>query len=109
MLGEKILAECLNKVKGFSTKDLMLKDLINSLQKELQDKEKVTELFEKSRSVLLELSGEQRGLLESGVPKEPLGLKSKAEEIEKRVQMLLEIVSQAKDAYERVRIHFKKI
>lgn len=103
MLGEKILAECLNKVKGFSTKDLMLKDLINSLQKELQDKEKVTELFEKSRSVLLELSGEQRGLLESGVPKEPLGLKSKAEEIEKRVQMLLEIVSQAKDAYDKSR------
>lgn len=103
MLGEKKLAECLNKVKGFSTKDLMLKDLIKSLQQELQEKEKVTELFEKSRSVLLELSGEQRGLLESGVPKEPLGLTSKAEEIEKRVQTLYNIALEAKNAYDKSR------
>ncbi|WP_312461080.1 hypothetical protein, partial [Proteiniclasticum sp.] len=103
MLGEKKLAECLNKVKGFSTKDLMLKDLIKSLQQELQEKEKVTELFEKSRSVLLELSGEQRGLLESGVPKEPLGLISKAEEIEKRVQTLYNIALEAKNAYNKSR------
>ncbi|HBW13407.1 MAG TPA: hypothetical protein DEF30_06265 [Proteiniclasticum sp.] len=103
MLGEKKLAECLNKVKGFSTKDLMLKDLIKSLQQELQEKEKVTELFEKSRSVLLELSGEQRGLLESGVPKEPLGLISKAEEIEKRVQTLYNIALEAKNAYDKSR------
>lgn len=103
MLGEKRLAECLNKVKGFSSKDILLKDLIKSLQKDLQEKEKVTELYEKTRSTLLELSGEQRGLLESGVPKEPMGLTSKAEEIEKRVQMLLDIVLKAKDSYDKSR------
>lgn len=103
MLGEKRLAECLNKVKGFSSKDILLKDLIKSLQKDLQEKEKVTELYEKTRSALLELSGEQRGLLESGVPKEPMGLTSKAEEIEKRVQMLLDIVLKAKDSYDKSR------
>ncbi|SFN33624.1 AAA family ATPase [Proteiniclasticum ruminis] len=103
MLGEKRLAECLNKVNGLSTKDLALKDLIKSLQQELQNKDNVAEQYEKSRSALLDLSGEQRGLLESGVPKEPLGLISKAEEIEKRVQSLYNSALEAKNAYDKSR------
>lgn len=100
MQGEKHLADLLKKVNNLSSRDLMLKDLLKSLREDLQEKEKTEELFEEKKNAALDLLGEQRSLLESGVPKESTGLSMKAEEIATRVQSLLDIQRRAKEAYD---------
>lgn len=99
--GEKKLAEILNRMKSLNSRDLVLKDLLKSIQADLKDKEKASDAFEQNKDQLLDLSGEQRSLLESGVPRETLGIVSKTDEIEKRIHILLNIANEAKEAFDK--------
>lgn len=101
--GERKVSEYQNLIDTTNSRAADLTKLIGTLRDELSEKNRAEELYEVNKIALLDLSGEQRGLIESGVPKESLGLINQLEETEKRMKSLLDAEEAAKLAFDKAK------